>query len=112
MTDVNTDQQNNGLESYLAYDRPTAMRLGVTAANLDNALYGAFGQSLVSTMYTPLNQYYVVMEVAPRWWQSPAGLNAIYLQSTNGGEVPLSAVAASAPTRRPSRSTTRASFPP
>jgi multidrug efflux pump len=92
-TDVNTDQQNNGLESYLAYDRPTAMRLGLTAANLDNALYGAFGQSLVSTMYTPLNQYYVVMEVAPRWWQSPAGLNAIYLQSANGGEVPLSAVA-------------------
>jgi multidrug efflux pump len=92
-TDVNTDQQNEGLESYLAYDRPTAMRLGLSALNLDNSLYGAFGQSLVSTMYTPLNQYFVVMEVAPRWWQSPASLNAIYLQSANGGEVPLSAVA-------------------
>jgi multidrug efflux pump len=92
MADVNSDQQNEGLESSLVYDRPTAMRLGLTAANLDSALYGAFGQSLVSTMYTSLNQYFVVMEVAPRWWQSPAGLNSIYLQSTKGGEVPLSAV--------------------
>jgi multidrug efflux pump len=92
MKDVNTDQQNEGLESTLAYDRPTALRLGLTAARLDNALYGAFGQSLVSTMYTPLNQYFVVLEVAPRWWQSPAGLSSIYLQATNGGEVPLSTV--------------------
>jgi multidrug efflux pump len=92
MKDVNTDQQNDGLESMLTYDRPTAMRLGLTAAHLDNSVYGAFGQSLVSTMYTPLNQYFVVMEVAPRWWQSPAGLSSIYLQATNGGEVPLSAV--------------------
>jgi multidrug efflux pump len=90
--DVNTDQQNAGLESTLVYDRPTAMRLGLSAADLDNSLYGAFGQSLVSTMYTPLNQYYVVMEVAPRWWQSPAGLNSIYLQARNGGQVPLSAM--------------------
>jgi multidrug efflux pump len=90
--DVNSDQQNEGLESTLVYDRPTAMRLGLTAAGLDSALYGAFGQSLVSTMYTPLNQYYVVLEAAPHWWQSPAGLSSIYLQATNGGEVPLSAV--------------------
>jgi multidrug efflux pump len=90
--DVNTDQQDEGLETMLTYDRPTAMRLGLTAAHLDNSLYGAFGQSLVSTMYTPLNQYYVVMEVAPRWWQTPAGLSSIYLQATNGGEVPLSTV--------------------
>jgi multidrug efflux pump subunit AcrB len=76
----------------LIYDVATAMRLGLSASNLDSALYGAFGQSLVSTMYTPLNQYFVVMEVAPRWWQSPAGLGSIYLQSANGGEVPLSAV--------------------
>ena len=92
MADVNSDQQNEGLESSLVYDRPTAMRLGLTATALDGALYGAFGQSLVSTMYTPLNQYFVVMEVAPRWWQSPAGLNSVYLQATNGGEIPLSAV--------------------
>jgi multidrug efflux pump len=92
MKDVISDQQNEGLESSLTYDRQTAMRLGLSAATLDNALYGAFGQSLVSTMYTPLNQYYVVLEVAPNWWQSPAGLGSIYLQATNGGEVPLSAV--------------------
>jgi multidrug efflux pump len=92
LTDVNSDQQNDGLQSELTYDRPTAMRLGLTASNLDGALYGAFGQSLVSTMYTSLNQYFVVMEVAPRWWQSPSGLNSVYLQSTTGGEVPLSAV--------------------
>ncbi len=92
MADVNSDQQNDGLESSLVYDRPTAMRLGISASNLDTALYGAFGQSLVSTMYTALNQYFVVMEVAPRWWQSPAGLSSIYLQTTNGGEVPLAAV--------------------
>jgi multidrug efflux pump len=92
LTDVNSDQQNDGLQSELTYDRPTAMRLGLTASNLDGALYGAFGQSLVSTMYTSLNQYFVVMEVAPQWWQSPAGLNSVYLQSTSGGEVPLSAV--------------------
>jgi multidrug efflux pump subunit AcrB len=92
LADVNSDQQNNGLQSELTYDRPTAMRLGLTASNLDGAIYGAFGQSLVSTMYTSLNQYFVVMEVAPRWWQTPAGLNSVYLQSTTGGEVPLSAV--------------------
>ncbi|HEY3856162.1 MAG TPA: multidrug efflux RND transporter permease subunit [Verrucomicrobiae bacterium] len=92
LTDVNSDQQNDGLQSLLSYDRPTAMRLGLSAANLDTALYGAFGQSLVSKMYTSLNQYYVVMEVAPRWLQSPASLNSVYLQSPTGGEVPLSAV--------------------
>ncbi len=92
LTDVNSDQRNNGLQSMLTYDRPTAMRLGLTASNLDSALYSAFGQSLVSTMYTSLNQYYVVMEVAPQWWQTPEGLKSIYLQATNGGEVPLSAV--------------------
>jgi multidrug efflux pump len=92
LTDVNTDQRNNGLESMLTYDRSTAMRLGVTTATMDNVLYSAFGQALVSTMYTPLNQYYVVMEVATNFWQTPEGLKSIYLQSTNGGEVPLQAV--------------------
>ncbi len=92
LKDVNSDQQDAGLESMLMYDRPTASRLGLSASGLDSALYGAFGQSLVSTMYTPLNQYYVVMEVAPHWWQSPAGLSSVYLHATNGGEVPLSTV--------------------
>jgi multidrug efflux pump len=111
LTDVNSDQQNDGLESNLIYDRPTAMRLGLSAANLDSALYGAFGQSLVSTMYTSLNQYFVVMEVAPRWWQSPAGLNSIYLQSTNGGEVPLSAVTSVRTTTAPIQVNHQGQFP-
>jgi multidrug efflux pump len=92
LSDVNSDQRNNGLELMLTYDRPTAMRLGVTAAAIDNTLYSAFGQSIASTMYTELNQYYVVMEVAPSFWQTPEGLKSIYLQTTNGGEVPLQAV--------------------
>jgi multidrug efflux pump len=93
LTDVNSDQQNNGLQSMLAYDRPTAARLGISAQEIDNVLYDAFGQAEVSTMYTPLNQYYVVMEVATNFWQTPAGLDSVYLQATNGGEVPLRAIA-------------------
>ncbi|HZM06222.1 MAG TPA: multidrug efflux RND transporter permease subunit [Candidatus Saccharimonadales bacterium] len=92
LTDVNSDQRNNGLQSMLTIDRPTAARMGISAQSIDNALYDAFGQAEVSTMYTPLNQYYVVMEVATNFWQTPAGLDSIYLQSTNGGEVPLRAV--------------------
>jgi len=92
LTDVNSDQQNNGLESMLTYDRPTAMRLGISTQAIDNTLYSAFGQSLASTMYTELNQYYVVLEVATNFWQTPEGLKSIYLQTTNGGEVPLQAV--------------------
>jgi multidrug efflux pump len=78
LTDVNTDQQNDGLEEYLNYDRVTAARLGQTAESLDNSLYSAFGQSEVSVIYTPLNQYYVVMEVAPQYWQDPSQLKNIY----------------------------------
>jgi multidrug efflux pump len=92
LKDVNSDQRNGGLESMLTYDRPTAMRMGVTANAIDTTLYNAFGQSLASTMYTELNQYYVVMEVASNYWQTPDGLKSIYLQTTNGGEVPLQAV--------------------
>ena len=78
LQDVNTDQQNGGLQAMLNYDRVTAARLGQTADSLDSALYNAFGQSEVSTIYTQLNQYYVVMEVAPQYWQDPSGLNKIY----------------------------------
>jgi len=92
LTDVNTDQQNSGLEAALVYDRVTAARMQITPQLIDNTLYQAFGQALVSTMYTPLNQYYVVMEVAPQYWQSPAGLNDVYINSPTGGIVPLSAV--------------------
>jgi multidrug efflux pump len=91
-TDVNTDQQNSGLEASLVYDRDTASRTGITPALIDQTLYQAFGQSLVSTMYTPLNQYYVVMEVAPKYWQSPQGLSEVYIHSADGGVVPINAV--------------------
>jgi multidrug efflux pump len=92
LTDVNADQQNSGLEASLVYDRETAARMQITPQLIDSTLYDAFGQALVSTMYTPLNQYYVVMEVAPQYWQSPQGLNDVYINSPAGGIVPLSAV--------------------
>ena len=92
LTDVNSDQRNNGLEELLDYDRLTAARMGVTPQSLDQTLYDAFGQAQVSTMYTPLNQYHVVMEVAPQYWQNPESLNDIYVKTTNGGQIPLSAV--------------------
>ncbi len=92
--DVNTDQQNNGLQTLVTYDRPTAARLGLTPQLLDNSLYDAFGQAEVSTIYTQLNQYYVVMEAAPKYWQSPQGLSQTYLIPTvGGGAVPLRSVA-------------------
>ena len=93
LTDVNSDQQNGGLEASVIYDRATAARMGITPQILDNTLYQAFGQSQVSTMYTPMNQYHVVMEVAPQYWQAPESLHDIYVHPTSGGEVPLDAVA-------------------
>jgi len=78
LQDVNSDQQNGGLQQMLTFDRTTAARLGQTAQSLDRSLYSAFGQSEVSVIYTQLNQYYVVMEVAPKYWQDPSGLNSIY----------------------------------
>ena len=92
LQDVNSDQQNGGLEELMNYDRVTAAKLGLTAQSLDSELYSAFGQSQVSIIYTELNQYYVVLEVAPGYWQSPEGLKDIYLQSS-GGNIPLLAVA-------------------
>jgi multidrug efflux pump len=90
LKDVNTDQQNHGLESSVIIDRDTASRLGIAAADIDNALYDAFGQRQVSTMYRPLNQYHVVMEVAPQFQRSPDALQTIYVRSSNGQMVPLS----------------------
>jgi len=78
LEDVNTDQQNSGLEEYLTYNRTSAAQLGQTPQSLDRALYSAFGQSEVSVIYTQLNQYYVIMEVAPQYWQDPSHLNDIY----------------------------------
>ena len=85
LQDVNSDQQNGGLEELLTYDRASAARLGLTAQGLDSALYSAFGQSEVSIIYTQLNQYYVVLEVAPKYWQTPQGLNSIYLRTGGAG---------------------------
>jgi multidrug efflux pump len=107
LQDVNSDQQNGGLEELLTYDRTTAARLGITTQALDTSLYNAFGQAEVSIIYTQLNQYYVVLEVAPQYWQTPEGLKDIYLRSatastalTGGnnpgtGNTPLIAVASS-----------------
>ena len=89
LQDVNSDQQNGGLEELLTYDRTTAAKLGITTQSLDSSLYNAFGQSEVSIIYTQLNQYYVVLEVAPQYWQSPQGLKDIYLRSGTNGNVPL-----------------------
>jgi multidrug efflux pump len=85
LQDVNSDQQNGGLQQLLTYDRVTAARLGQTASSLDRALYSAFGQSEVSVIYTQMNQYYVVLEVAPQYWQSPQDLNYIYIKSNANG---------------------------
>jgi multidrug efflux pump len=92
--DVSSDQQNGGLEELMTYDRVTAARLGQTASSLDSALYSEFGQSEVSLIYTQLNQYYVVLEVAPQYWASPDGLNSVYLHpsptnSTVTGNAPI-----------------------
>ena len=94
LQDVSSDQQNGGLDELMTYDRDTAAKLGLTAQSLDSALYSAFGQSQVSIIYTQLNQYYVVLEVAPRYWQSPEGLKDIYLHTPGSTKnIPLLAVA-------------------
>jgi multidrug efflux pump len=93
LTDVNSDQQNHGMQAMLTYDRDTASRFGITSQLLDNTLYDAFGQRPVSVMYTSLNQYQVIMEAAPQYWQNPEGLRDIYVRSASGTEVPLSALA-------------------
>jgi len=98
LTDVNSDQQVRGLQMSLVIDRATASRMGVTPAMIDTALYLAFGQAQVSTIYSALNQYRVVMEVAPEYWQSPDALNGIYVLSPTRGQVPLSAFSRYEPT--------------
>ncbi len=86
LADVNSDQQNKGLESDLVIDRDAAAQLGVTVSQIDNTLYDAFGQRQVSTIYVARNQYHVIMEVAPRYWQNPETLKDVYV-STSGGSV-------------------------
>lgn len=86
LTDVNSDQQNKGLESDLVIDRDAAAQLGITVSQIDNTLYDAFGQRQVSTIYVARNQYHVILEVAPRFWQNPETLKDVYV-STSGGSV-------------------------
>jgi multidrug efflux pump len=100
--DVNTDQQNSGLQALLTYDRPTAARVGITPQQINSTLYYAFGQAEIATLYTALNQYYVIMEVAPQYWQSPAGLRDIYLIANPAfGAIPLNVVAGYQPSTAP-----------
>jgi multidrug efflux pump len=107
LQDVNTDQQNGGLDELVTYDRTTAAKLGLTAQSLDSGLYADFGQSEVSVIYTQLNQYYVVLEVAPPFWQNPVGLNNVYFHpagtrsTTATGNVPLFSMASNHETTIP-----------
>ena len=130
-TDVNSDQQNAGLQASLTYDRQTAARLGISAQLIDETLYDAFGQRQVSTIFTSLNQYHVVMEVDPHFWQTPQGLDAVYLRPANGSNLtpsgaeassqstpapiaaatPPSAEASSQPTPAPTAATTASTGP-
>ncbi len=111
LADVSSDQQNNGLQASLVYDRLTASRLGITPQIIDDTLSDAFGQRQVSTMFTQLNQYHVVMEVEPEFWQSPEGLKQIYIRAANGGVVPLSAFTHYEPTTAPLAVNHQGQFP-
>jgi multidrug efflux pump len=93
LADVSSDQQDRGLQSMVVFDRSTASRLGISPQLIDDTLYDAFGQRQVSIMYTSLNQYHVVMEVEPRYWQRPDTLRDVYVRSANGAQVPLSTFA-------------------
>ncbi len=101
IVDVNSDEQNRGLESYVDVDRHTAARFSINSQLVDDTLYDAFGEREVATLYSPLNQYHVVMEVAPQYWQNPQTLRDIYVDSPSGQEVPLTAIAHFAPQNAP-----------
>ena len=97
ISEVNSDLEDHGLQVYVQYDRKTAARFGLSPQLIDNTLYDAFGQRPVSTMYSALNQYHVIMEAAPQYWQNPDILKAIYVQAPDGSNVPLSAFSQFAP---------------
>ena len=97
LADVNTDQDVHGLQTTLQFDRDRMKRFGLTQQQVDAALYDAFGQRQVSTLYNALNQYHVVMEVDPRYSQDPSALQRVYLQAADGSPIPLSAIASWAP---------------
>jgi multidrug efflux pump len=93
LVDVDSDQQNSGLQTTITVDREAAARYGISMQTIDNALYDAFGQRQVSTTYTELNQYHIVMTVPLRFWEGPGALNYIYVHGTNGVRVPLATFA-------------------
>jgi multidrug efflux pump len=101
LADVNTDTQDKGLQTSLVIDRDTASRLGVSPRLIDATLNDLFGQRQVSTIYAQLNQYHVVMEAAPKYWQSPDTLRNVYVSTPGGAQVPLSAFATYAPSNTP-----------
>jgi multidrug efflux pump len=111
LTDTNSDQQNLGMQTELTYDRDTAARFGITSQLLDNTLYDCFGQRPVSVMYTALNQYQVIMEAAPQYWENPEGLKDIYVHTAGGDEVPLSALASYTTTTAPLTINHQGQFP-
>ena len=111
LRDVNSDQQDHGLEAHVMIDRDTAARLGVAAQDVDNALYDAFGQRQVSTMYEQLNQYHVVMEVERRFQRNPEALQNIYVRSSSGTEVPLSSFTRFEPSNTPLAVNHQGQFP-
>jgi multidrug efflux pump len=91
LADVTSDAQNNGLAANLVIDRATASRMGITPQAIDNILYDGFGEREIATTYTPINQYFVIMEVLPEFWQNPGALKSVYVTSSGGGVVPLAA---------------------
>src|SRR6202035_881036 len=97
LKDVNSDQQDHGLEAQVIVDRDTAARLGVSSAQVDNALYDSFGQRQVSNIYKQLNQYHVVMEVAPEFQRGADALQNVYVRSSTGGVPPTAGGAAGQP---------------
>ncbi|HXA94974.1 MAG TPA: multidrug efflux RND transporter permease subunit [Candidatus Dormibacteraeota bacterium] len=112
LRDVSSDQQDAGLQVPLTIDRPTAARLGISARLIDETLYSAFGQRQVSTIYTALNQYHVVMEVGPQFWQDPDALGDIYVRSTTTGQsVPLTTVTRFVPSAAPLQVNHQGLFP-
>jgi len=112
LRDVSSDQQDAGLQVPLTIDRPTAARLGISARLIDETLYSAFGQRQVSTIYTALNQYHVVMEVGPQFWQDPDALGDVYVRSaTTGQSVPLTTVTRFVPSAAPLQVNHQGLFP-
>ncbi len=93
LADVASNVQDQGLQAYVEIDRDAASRMGITTAAIDNALYNAFGQRLISTIYTQSNQYRVVMEVKPEFQKGPDALNSIFLVASNGNQIPLASIA-------------------